>query len=306
MGLAALMTATVAAAPEAANAQVYTPKGPIEAKYIEAGPWAITTTRTTEPCDRKGNVCTIFHPADLGTNPITGITSGFKHPVIAWANGTGVPTADYALILRHWASWGFIVVASDDTTTGLGESTTDAATYMVALGINAASPFQGKVDGNHIGVSGHSQGGLTAIHLFAKRPDLFKASIPYNATTIGLGLVFGAANALDLTQVKSGSIFFMGGATDPLGNSVFQLTDYLATANAAGKALGSLASAGHDSLVKVPTCTSPDCVAARGYATAWMMWKLQNAADGPAAFAAGSGEFTRSHPQWLFAMSNGK
>lgn len=292
--------------PAAANAEIYTPKGPIEAKYIATGPWAISETRAAEPCDRKGNLCTIYHPTAMGSNPLKGMTSGFAHPVIAWANGTGVLTDAYSVMLRHWASWGFVVVASDDGSTGLGESTEDAVNYIVAQSQSQSSEFFHKIDGTQIGVSGHSQGGLTAIHLFARRPELFKTSVPWSATTFGAGLVFGAANVFDLNRVRSGSIFFWGSATDLLGNSALQLVDYQSTSDNVGKAIASLTNGGHDGLVRPPECNEPECIAARGYSTAWMMWRLQDAADVESAFVPGTGEFSRSHPLWSLQMSNGK
>ena len=155
--------------PGVEDAAAYTPKGPIEAKYLADGPWRVAKTRSARPCDRKGNRCTVYHPAKLGSNPLRGMASGFAHPVIAWANGTGVPTETYSLILRHWASWGLVVVASDDGSTALGESTEDAANYLLTQSRTPSSPFYGSCytqfddfgSGNALKMSYSRDGGLT-------------------------------------------------------------------------------------------------------------------------------------------------
>ncbi|MBV7480064.1 MULTISPECIES: hypothetical protein [unclassified Pseudomonas] len=126
---------------QAQDGFAYTPKGPIEAKYQAAGRWAVTKTTTTEPFDREGHLCDIFRPLSLG-----GSAGDVRHPVVAWANGTGQPARKYRYFLRHLASWGFIVVSSRDTDTADGASTTDAANYIIQQGRIAGSPFCGKVD----------------------------------------------------------------------------------------------------------------------------------------------------------------
>lgn len=302
-GVFAVLAAMVGL-PSVAGAQIYTPKGPIEAKYIQPGPWAVAQSRTTEACDYKGNICTIYYPERLGSNPLKGMTQGFMHPVIAWANGTGQATSQYELILRHWASWGFVVISTDDTDTGGGTTVTNATEYLVALGDRPTSIFYRKIDRTRIGVSGHSQGGAAAIGLFVRRPDLFKTAIPYNAANAALSLALGWANPLQLNAVTSGSIFHLGGALDPVADPSSQLTYYLTTASQIDKALGVLSTSGHDAIVNVRTCDTANCLAGRGYPTAWMMWKLEDATDGPDAFRAGSGEFSRLHPLWALSLSN--
>lgn len=310
LGTLALLTAA-AGMPGAANAQInvpqelYTPKGPIEAKYVQPGPWAVSEMRTTGPCDSKGNACTIFYPTKLGSNPLKGMTSGFEHPVIAWANGSNGPTSQYVLLLRHWASWGFVSIATDDVATGLGATVTDATEYLIAQGDKPGSTFYRKLDRDKIGVSGHSQGAAAAMALLTRRPDLYKTAVPYNAPNVALGLVLGWNSAVQMALMTSGSILYMGSGLDPIADLSTQLAYYLTTAGVVDKAVGVLTLAGHEDLVH-PTgpCDTANCLAGRGYPTAWMMWKLQGAADGPDAFRAGSGEFSRPHLLWGLALSN--
>ena len=55
LALLSLLSSTALAA--------YTPKGPIEQKYMADGPWAVTYTTTSVACDREGNLCDItVHP----------------------------------------------------------------------------------------------------------------------------------------------------------------------------------------------------------------------------------------------------
>lgn len=73
-------------------------------------------------------------------------------------NGTGGVSnaADY--FLKHLASWGFVIVATRDRFTGDGTTILDATNYMVGEKSNPQSIFFQKLDTNHIGGIGHSQG----------------------------------------------------------------------------------------------------------------------------------------------------
>jgi hypothetical protein len=60
----------------------YEPYGEIEKKYYDDGPWKDVTVRETEKaCDSAGNKCLLIYPTNIGAN-------GFKHPIVAYGNGT--------------------------------------------------------------------------------------------------------------------------------------------------------------------------------------------------------------------------
>ena len=76
---------------------------PVEQQFGAGGPWAIAHTTFTDPA--TGFTYELTLPADLGAN-------GFEHPVVTWGNGSWAVPSQYAGVLDHLASWGFVVIAS--------------------------------------------------------------------------------------------------------------------------------------------------------------------------------------------------
>ncbi len=286
------------------------PKGPVEQKYRAAGPWAVSTATTTVPCDRKDNLCDIWYPTNLGSNPITGAGSGFKHPIIAWGNGTGMQPSNYAYYLEHLASWGFIVVATRDGGTSTGGTMLDTVNHIIDSGNASGDIFFGKVDGTNVGATGHSQGGSSVDKLAADNVAPFKAFVPINGPDgDGLwGRLCCQLQNADMGKVSADkSILFLVGTGDA-GNTEGARKLYTATAEAATKAIGVLVASKHDDIMGSPDCpTFSNCAIGvygfLGYSTAWFMWKLQGAADVQAAFRP-SGEFRLAHSGWDFNDSN--
>jgi hypothetical protein len=104
---------------------------------------------------------TIFRPACM--------KEGEKYPVITWANGTCGLTHGYTALLGTEASHGFVIVASNSTWT-LRTTSPDgipvqlrALDYAEHLNNDPDSVLYQKLDMEHIGAAGHSQGaGATA------------------------------------------------------------------------------------------------------------------------------------------------
>jgi hypothetical protein len=131
-----------------------------------AAPGSFPTTRNVE-----GPACEVFRPSNLGEG-------GLLHPVIVWGNGTFVTPDVYALVLDHWATHGFFVIAASTTNAGTGIEMITCLDY--ALG-----EYAGQVDPEKIGTSGHSQGGGGSI--MAGRDPRVKATVPLQPFTVGLG-----------------------------------------------------------------------------------------------------------------------
>jgi len=84
------------------------------------------------------------------------------HPVVAWGNGTGVTGSDvYAFFNNNAASYGIVVIASDNSNTGTGHYHKAGIDYMMKQNADSTSPFYNKLS-TRVGVSGHSQGGIGA------------------------------------------------------------------------------------------------------------------------------------------------
>ncbi len=148
-----------------------------------------------------GASCTIFRPTTLGEN-------GLLHPIIVWGNGTFTTPPIYQGILTHWASHGFIAAAANTSNAGTGQEMLACADWVLAENTRPGSAYEGKVDGEHIGASGHSQGGGGTI--MAGRDARIDATAPLQPFTIGLG------HDVASQSQQVGPMFLMSGANDTI------------------------------------------------------------------------------------------
>jgi hypothetical protein len=235
------------------------PTGAIELHYYATGPWPVTSSESATPCDSQGHKCVFFYPSNLGAN-------GFLHPILTWGNGSFGTPQQAAYFLRHMASWGFVIVASEDPMTGPGQTILDAAKYMVAANSDSTSPFFHKLNVNQVGSFGHSQGATGAVNALLKSNGLIKTVLPIELPAQIYGNSTNFFNPANLT----GSIFFVDGSTDfvspPLqGNNVY---GYL------------------------------------GYPTAWFMDRLQGDTYAHGAFVNSTGEMFSETTNWQYVASN--
>ncbi|MFI6477148.1 acetylxylan esterase [Nonomuraea sp. NPDC050663] len=136
--VAALIATMLTAAPPAHAAT----------NYGAAGPYATAV--------EVGAVNTLYYPRDIAR-------STRRHPVIVWGNGTFAFPVVYRDLMLQWASHGFIVSAANTPMSNLGISMRAGIDALAARDADPSSVFHGKVDLEHIGASGHSQGGAAAI-----------------------------------------------------------------------------------------------------------------------------------------------
>ncbi|MRH93274.1 hypothetical protein GFY24_38665 [Nocardia sp. SYP-A9097] len=144
------------AAPAVADTHVswldpYVPANGVEATYSQPGPWAVTAQKAFGCCDSTGAAYDLWYPADLGVG-------GFRHPIITWGDGTFAVPSQYDSLLAHLASWGFVVIATENQQTGSGVDIAGAADFLLRQADDPASVFHNHVDPNAIGAMGHSPG----------------------------------------------------------------------------------------------------------------------------------------------------
>jgi hypothetical protein len=312
--LAALAAAMVALA---GCAHVDDPTGTIERKYFADGPWPVTSQLAAPCCAANGFATDLYYPTNLGAN-------GFKHPVITWGNGTAGTSSDAAYFLRHLASWGFVVVASQDGYERTGASILAAAHKMVDENSRPASPFFNKLDISHIGAVGHSQGAGGAV--WAMINSYSTVGYPPIVTVIPIELpaqhwcLCPPNEVLDTVNVTQGSIFFVDGSADVLvspptqppqvpGEQSIQAFYDAITANGVLKLKGTLLAANHNDIDGQPKChDKPFCDVGvygyLGYPTAWLMYQLGQDPAAKAAFVSGSGEMFQQQSHWSYLQSN--
>jgi hypothetical protein len=127
--------------------------------YATTGPYAVDTM-SVDLADAglsgaaSPTTFTIYYPSPLEAN--------CPHPIAAWGNGTGVTgQMTYAFFNNNVASWGIVVIASDNSEVAASPYLSAGVDYLVAQNSNPSSVFYQKLGGK-AGVAGHSQGGGAA------------------------------------------------------------------------------------------------------------------------------------------------
>ena len=289
------------------------PTRPIELKYYANGPWSVTASLAGACCDSSGNKFDLYYPTNLGAN-------GFKHPILTWGNGSFVQPRQYDYFLKHLASWGFVIVGTEDEYAGPGQTILDAANYMIGANGNSSSLFYQKLDVREIGALGHSQGASGAINALIKSGGSIKTVI-----AIELPKRFfcsSQVNCTDTKNLKVGSIFFIDGSEDEIApptqyswESAEQSlqTYYDAVPSEVAKVKGTLIGPDHLDVLGQPDCRdwiqrlqfmcTYGVYGYLGYPTAWMMAQLQGDTYAAGAFAKGSGEIFSETTNWEYVES---
>ena len=145
--------------------------GALEAKYLQTGEYP--TKKFTAKAEDPIKKYTVYYPEKMGTADHT-------YPMIIVVNGTGGKATKYEPQFELFASWGFIVVGTQDKGTGTGETTVKTLHYMLNQNENADSVFYHKIDTGNIGITGFSQGGAAVFNVITKYEEAkyFKAAAP--------------------------------------------------------------------------------------------------------------------------------
>jgi len=284
------------------------PTKPIELKYYAHGPYAVTVAIGWNCCDSAGNKFDLYYPSNLATG---------NFPILTWGNGTNSPSSHYSYFLKHMASWGFIVIATQDLNTGVGQTILDAANFMI-LQNSTPGPFQGKLNISQVGAFGHSQGATGAINAMLKSAGKIKTVIPIELPA--QQFCSAPQNCTDTTAMTQGSIFLIDGSLDIPISPPTQLAGVTGLQSIAAyysaapppiiKVKGTLIGPSHADIEGSPTCASValGCVLGvygyLGYPTTWMMFQLQNDNYAHGAFVNGSGEISSETANWQYVASN--
>lgn len=287
------------------------PTGAIELKYYETGPWDVTMKPGGACCDSAGNKFNLYYPTELGKD-------GFKHPILTWGNGTGSSPDLYTYLLKHMASWGFVVIATQDMNTGVGQTILNGAVFLKNANNDPESPFYRKLSTDKIGSFGHSQGATGAMNALIKSSGLINTVIPIELPA--RKWCSSGANCVDASKLTAGSIFFVTGSADgiispetqPAWTSGQESIDgyYNATPGKVLKLMGALKGPNHMDVQGQPSCAGVlfSCVNGvygyLGYLTAWMMFQLQDDSYAHGAFVNPNGEMFSQTRNWEHVASN--
>ncbi len=143
----------------------------LESKYFQTGSYEVSKLEIkADGTDAKQYK--IFYPTDLSE----------AYPVVVMVNGTGVPASKYEPVFRHLASWGFIVIGNQDENSRTGQSSEESISYLLNCNEDESSIFYQKIDVDHIGIGGHSQGGVGTINAVTNQPHGYLYQAMYTAS----------------------------------------------------------------------------------------------------------------------------
>jgi len=287
------------------------PTGEIELAYYQPGPWQVEYRQAAACCDSAGFAFDLWLPYRAGGGTV-------KHAVLSWGNGTAAAPEQYDHLLRHWASWGFIVVATRQPDTGTGREILDAATFVVQQGRRPGSPLYGRVDAGHIGAAGHSQGATGVLNALRDGRGLIKTAVPLELPS--RTFCSDPEHCADSSELSSGSVFYVNGSLDvlispsrqPRGQGGLRSNEayYTATPDTLPKLWATLKGVDHNDVQGQPDCLPGAALCNHGvygflgYPTAWLMDTLQGDARAHQAFISGSGEIFSQPDNWRNQTSN--
>ena len=247
--------------------------GDVEAKYLAHGPYDISYFEAD-----AGSVFKkfeVWYPAEL-------TSSGATYPVIVSANGSGIKASVYTTVLKHYASWGFIVIGNEDESSWAGDSSEASLAFILEQNDDPNSVLYHKVDTENIGIVGHSQGGVGVFTAVSKQPhsDMYKTAVALSPTA---ERVAESINwNYDISKVNIPVLMLAGTEGWFETESVIPLEDMNNMFDRLGgeKFMARRIGAEHGQMLYT----------ADGYVTAWFMWILQGDAYAAKAFLGDSPE----------------
>lgn len=287
----------------------YVPAQGVESKYFQPGPAAVTEQLGFGCCDSTGAKFDVWYPADLGAT---------RHPIVVWGDGTSAVPSQYAYLLRHLASWGFVVIGTENQNTGSGVDIRKSLDYLLAQDGDPASVFYGKLDKAAVGAMGHSQGASGVLNALRDAGGAITTAVPLELPA--QHFCSNSSSCADTRSLTTGSVFLVNGSADGLISPAQQLLPwqteglqsnqayYEATPANLAKAWGTLNGPNHNDVQGQPDCAaaSVPCTTGvygyLGYPTAWLMAQLRGDAAALDAFRPG-GEFGTSSPNWSNQVS---
>ena len=195
----------------------------------------------------------------------------------------------YPAVSRHMASWGFIVIGTEESYSWNAFGAEMCLRYLEWWNDHekiedTESLFYQKVDFEHVGVVGHSQGGIGVINAITDtaHKHVYKAAVALSPTNQEL-----AHNILWDYDVSSVNIPIMlisgaGGGDDWVvtGKQLQAIYDDIHAAKLMAR--------------RVNTAHNEVLYTANGYVTAWFMWHLQGDSYAAGAFSGEDPEIMKN------------
>lgn len=241
--------------------------GDIEAKYLKLGDYDVSYMEVDT--DETFEKYEIYYPSKMKkTND--------KYPLVIFANGTGVKASRYRALFEHLASWGFIVIGNEDSSSWNGYSSVQSLDYMIRQNNNQKSIFYNKIDVDNIGISGHSQGGVAVFNAITNydNSNMYKVAVVLSPANEDLSTFLNWP--YDVTKVKI-PVMIASGTEGIFENQIVLPFDNL-------KQLYEELNVDKLMIRKTGYIHRQMIYQADGYVTAWFIWHLYDDKNASAAF----------------------
>lgn len=253
--------------------------GELEKKYIQNGKYEISVKKVK--ADKPIKKYTIYYPTEMETK-------NKKYPMVLLVNGTGGKASKYEPLLEQLATWGFIVVGTQDKGTGTGETTIKSLNYMLSESENKDSIFYNKIDVDNIGITGHSQGGAATMNAITKYEEskYFKAAV--TLSPVSEKTAAQATNYLYDSSKVNCPIFILAGTNGKFEIEIvipFEEFTKMYDKITSPKVQARRTNMTHDDML----------YKAEGYVTAWFMWQLQGDAEASKVFIGDNPELLNNN-----------
>lgn len=250
--------------------------GDIEAQYMKSGDFDVSVYE--EPVLHGFGKYVTYYLAELSA-------SDKKYPVIVISNGSGTPISKYPAVQKHLASWGFIVIGTDEENDWNGFAAEMCLRHLKRWNDNekisdTESIFYQKVDLENVGIVGHSQGGVGVINAVTAQAhkDVYKAAVALSPTN--KELAYNLEWEYDAALINTPIMLMSGaGGGDDWVVTGEQLEDIY---NDIGgdKVMARRKDTPHGNML----------YSANGYVTEWFMWRLCGDENAAKAFTGDSPE----------------
>ena len=244
--------------------------GDIEKKYMANGPYKVSVKEEGTLLD-FGKFW-IYYPSEL-------TETNKKYPVIVICNGSGTPLSKYPTVAEHYASWGFIVIGTEEMNSWNAFGAEMSIRYLERMNENekiegTESIFYQKVDFDNVGIVGHSQGGVGVINAVTdtKHKDIYKTAVSLSPTNKTLAHNLFWDYDASLVDVPLLLISGEGGGDDWVvtGEQLVEIYEDIPDNKIAARRR----STPHNEVLYKPD----------GYITAWFMYYLQGDEEAGKAF----------------------
>lgn len=246
--------------------------GKLEAKYLAAGDFSVKCVKAPAPEDWSSYIT--YYPTEMETTAAT-------YPVVVMVNGTGVYASKYPALFEHLASWGFIVIGNEDPSTCSGDSADASLSYLLEQNQNPDSIFYQKIDTAHIGLSGHSQGGVAVFNAVADQPhgSLFTCAVSLSPTQMDIADAIGLHYEPDKMTIP---VFILAADTNDVitPEGVKEICDIIDAPKAAALRRGM----DHGKML----------YSGDGYVTAWFLWLLYGDTEAGGVFTGEEAELLQN------------